>query len=205
MIDCKFVPTPLPVKILGNTATNQSDDNPQIFRIIVSSLQYLTLTSLDISFLVNKLSQQMHSPKVHHFTLLKWLMRYIKGTMHHGIFISSSSLNLSAFIDADWAGDSLDRHSTTSFCVFLGDNLISWKVSKKKSVFHSSIEVEFHVLVAATTDIIWLHHLLQEFDISVFTATTLYYDNLFAISLAKNPIFHAKTKHVESDFHFVHD
>lgn len=168
-------------------------------------LQYLTITRPDLAYAVNKLSQYMHSPTQYHIQQLKKLLRYVKGTISHGLPVSSGSLDLIAFSDADWGGDIVDLRSTTGFCIFLGNTLISWKVSKQKTVARSSTEAEFRSLAAATTDIIWLRRLVTEFGVSLSSPTKLFCDNLSAIALASNPIFHACTKHIEIDFHFVRD
>lgn len=109
-------------------------------------------------------------------------------------------------MDADWAGNPFDRRrSTIGFYLFLGDALISWKVSKWKIISRSSTEAEYRVLAAIVTDIIWVQCLLQDFKILLPSPTTLYCDNLLAITLTNNPILHASIKHVEIDFYFVWD
>jgi hypothetical protein len=102
-----------------------------LFRSTVGALQYLSLTRPDIAFAVNKLSQFMHKPTVLHWQSAKRLLRYLKQTLTFGLQIYRTSCNtLQAFSDADWAGSRDDRHSTGSFCIFLGNNLISWSCRK---------------------------------------------------------------------------
>ncbi|PKU61897.1 putative mitochondrial protein [Dendrobium catenatum] len=147
----------------------------------------------------------MHQPLPKHYYLLKRLLRYIKGTLHFGLPITKTDLVLKSFSDADWAGDPLTRKSTTGFCSFLGDTLISWTVKKQKTVSRSSTESEYRALAALSSDIIWLRRLLTDFDIPQNYPTKLYCDNMSAIALANNPVFHSKTKHIEIDQKFVRD
>ncbi|PKU80445.1 Retrovirus-related Pol polyprotein from transposon TNT 1-94 [Dendrobium catenatum] len=175
------------------------------YRSITGSLQYLTLTRPDISYSVNLLSQHMHEPLPVHFYLLKRLLRYIRGTLHYGLPITKSNLILKSFSDADWAGDPLTRKSTSGYCSYLGDSLISWTVKKQRTVSRSSTESEYRALAELTTDIAWLRRLLTEFGISQNYPTDLYCDNMSAIALANNPVFHSRTKHIEIDQKFVRD
>ncbi|XP_020684500.1 uncharacterized protein LOC110101076, partial [Dendrobium catenatum] len=179
--------------------------DPTTYRKITGSLQYLTLTRPDITYSVNLLSQHMHHPLPEHAFLLKRLLRYIKGTLNYGIPILKSNLLLSSFSDADWAGDPVSRKSTSGYCSFIGQTLISWTAKKQTTVARSSTESEYRSLAALTADVIWLRRLLTDFGIHQNTPTTIYCDNTSAIALANNPVFHARTKHIEIDHRFVRD
>jgi hypothetical protein len=96
-------------------------DDPTIYRHIVGSLQYCTLTKPEIAFSVNQLCQHLHSPTFVHLSAAKCVLRYLKGFIDHGLWYTKSSLQLNAFCNSDWAGDPDDRRSTSSFVVFLGD------------------------------------------------------------------------------------
>ncbi|PKU87481.1 Retrovirus-related Pol polyprotein from transposon TNT 1-94 [Dendrobium catenatum] len=205
MTNCKPLASPMALKLITDNDSNAGYSNPDLYRHLVGSLQYLTLTRPDIAYTVNKLCQFMHKPLNVHFSLLKRLLRYIKATLAYGVLIQPSSLHLRAFSDSDWAGDTTDRKSTTGYCVFLGNNLISWQVKKQKTVARSSTEAEYRSLATAAADLIWLKRLLQEFGIHIDAPISLFCDNISAIALANNPIFHARTKHIEIDFHFIRD
>jgi hypothetical protein len=124
---------------------------------------------------------------------------YIRGTLNLGLKIGvSKSIIVSAFSDADWAGCIDDRRSTGGFAVFLGDNLISWMARKQATVSRSSTEAEYKALANATAEIMWVQKLLTKLSISHPSAGRLWCDNLGAKYLSANPVFHARTKHIEN-------
>jgi hypothetical protein len=112
---------------------------------------------------------------------------------------------VSAFSDADWAGCVDDRRSTEGFAVYLGSNLISWTARKQTTVSRSSTEAEYKSLANATAEVLWVQKLLTELKVPHPPQARLWCDNLGATYLSVNPIFHARTKHIEIDFHFVRE
>jgi hypothetical protein len=112
-------------------------------------------------------------------------------------------LILRAYSDADWAGDPSDRRSTTGFCIYLGDSLISWRSKKQTLAARSSTEAEYRALTDTTFEILWLHWLLADLETSQSSPTDLYCDNRSAIQIAHNDVFHKRTKHIEIDCHFI--
>ncbi|PKU71327.1 Retrovirus-related Pol polyprotein from transposon TNT 1-94 [Dendrobium catenatum] len=202
---CKPLSNPTCTKLPQTYASDPVLDDPNVYRSITGSLQYLTLTRPDISFSVNLLSQHMHLPQPQHVYLLKRLLRYIQGTLNFGIPILKSNLRLSAYSDADWAGDPISRKSTSGYCSYLGNTLISWTVKKQTTVARSSTESEYRSLVALAADVIWIRRILEDFGISQDSPTDLFCDNTSTIALANNPVFHARTKHIEIDHRFVRD
>lgn len=117
-------------------------------------------------------------------------------------FPPTSSLELHAYSDADWDGDHHDRKSTTGFCIFLGESLISWKIKKQDIVSISSTEVEYRDMAINTCEIIWLQWTFPDMGVHISSSTPLYCDNKSAIQIAKNSVFHERTKHIEIDCHF---
>ncbi|KAM2632204.1 hypothetical protein EV1_022966 [Malus domestica] len=179
--------------------------NPTEYRFIVGALQYLTWTRPDISFAVNQVCQFMHAPTVTHMQAAKRILRFLKGTVSHGLLFKQSPLHLSAYSDADWAGCPFDRRSTSGFCVFLGSNLISWCAKKQTTVARSSTEAEYRSLAHTAAELTWVCKVLKNFGFPLSATPTLWCDNISAISLASNPIFHARTKHVEIDYHYIRE
>ena len=208
MKNCKPAPTPLSsTEALSlHEGTLLGPDDATQYRSIVGALQYLTLTRPDLSFSVNKVCQYLHAPATLHWTAAKRILRYVQRTLHTGItFIKSSSTLLSVFSDADWAGCPDDRRSTGGFAIFFGPNLISWNARKQATVSRSSTEAEYKSLANATAELIWVEALLQELGVKMKERPCLWCDNLGATYLSANPVFHARTKHIEIDFYFVRE
>ena len=110
--------TPLGGKLLSN---------PSLYRCLVGNLVYLTITHLDISYVVHQVSPYLSAPRSTHYAVVLHILRYLKGTLFYGLFYSAQSpLILHAFSDADWVGDPTDHRSTTGYCFLLGSSLISW-------------------------------------------------------------------------------
>ncbi|KAG6467926.1 hypothetical protein ZIOFF_072491 [Zingiber officinale] len=119
------------------------------FRQVVGSLQHLCMTLSYISFMVNKLSQFMHTPSETYWGAVKHLLRYLNGTRDLGIhLLADTHLTLIGFFDADWVGDSDDQCSTGAFIIFLGTNPVSWKSTKQRTVAHSSTEAEYRAIAS---------------------------------------------------------
>jgi hypothetical protein len=112
---------------------------------------------------------------------------------------------ISAFSDADWAGCPDNRRSTGGFAVYIGCNLVSWCARKQATVSRSSTEAEYKSLANATAEVMWIKKLLDELGMPHPKAARLWCDNIGATYLSANPVFHARTKHIEIDFHFVRE
>lgn len=207
LLACKrsSVPMDPPVKLRLDSVEPLLDD-PMAYRRLVGRLMYLTITRPNITFAVNKLSQYTSAPKKSHHQAALRVLHYLKGTVGLGLFYSvDSDLVLQAFTDADWASCLDSRRSTSGYCMFLGNSLISWKSKKQQTVSHSSAESEYRAMEYGSRELIWLRNLLAELQYPQSGPVAFYCDSTAAIHIASNPVFHERTKHIELDCHQVRE
>ena len=206
MRDCAPMPTPLPMKLDNLHGHDELFAEPSYFRSLAGKLQYLTLTRPDLQFSVNYICQKMHQPSVSDFSLLKRILRYVKGTFDMGVSIKGhTDSTLVCYSDSDWAGCKDTRRSTGGFCTMLGSNVISWSAKRHDTVSKSSTEAEYRTMSAATSEIVWLQNLLKIMGLQQRITPLLLCDNLSAVCLTANPMFHKRTKHFDIDYHYVRE
>ncbi|GJX27681.1 ribonuclease H-like domain-containing protein [Tanacetum coccineum] len=162
--------------------------------------------SLFIYRQVQQVCLQTHDPREPHFSALKRILRYVQGTLDYGLqLFSSSTIDLVAYSDADWAGCPSTRISTSGYCVFLGNNLLSWSSKRQPTLSRSSAEAEYRGVANVVAETCCLHNLLRELHNPLSSATLVYCDNVSAVYLSCNPVQHQHTKHIEINIHFVRD
>lgn len=206
MTDAKAVLTPLSTSIALTKDDSSPNTDATFYRSTIGSLQYLSMTRPDIAFPVNKLAQFMQKPTTTHLTALKRILRYLKGTIFHGLLLQKpATSSLIAYSDADWAGNKDDYTSTSAHLVYFGSNLISWKSSKQRAVARSSTEAEYRALANTAAEISWINSLLNELGVSSSSTPIILCDNLSATYLTQNPVYHTRMKHISIDIHFVRD
>ncbi|KAK1417324.1 hypothetical protein QVD17_26451 [Tagetes erecta] len=206
MSTCK--PCHTPVDTSSKLSATEGDllADGTLYRSLAGALQYLTITRPDIAYAVQQICLFMHAPREPHMAFLKRVLRYVKGTLHIGLRLSSSpSHSLTAYSDADWGGCPDTRRSTSGYCIYLGDNLISWSSKRQQTISRSSAEAEYRGVANAVAEATWIRNLLLELQVPVRQATIVYCDNISAIYLSGNPVQHQRTKHVEMDIHFVRE
>jgi hypothetical protein len=206
MSNCHPISTPVETRSKPSATDGTPYPDASLYRSLAGALQYLTLTRPDIAYAVHQICLFMHAPTTSHFQLIKRILRYLKGTAHYGLqLFRSSSLDLLAYSDADWAGCPDTRKSTSGFCVFLGANLISWSSKRQPTISRSSAEAEYRAVANCVAESCWLRHPLHELHRPPRQATVVYCDNGSAMYLSSHPVQHQRTKHVEIDLHFVRD
>lgn len=109
------------------------------------------------------------------------------------------------YSDSDLGGDVDNRRSTTGIAFFLGSNLFSWQSQKQRVVALSSCESEYMAATMAACQGIWLARLMGEIKDEELKAAVLHVDNKSAISPSKNPVYHDRSKHIESRYHFIRE
>jgi hypothetical protein len=206
MMDSKPVLTPLSTSVTLTKDDGSPTTDVTFYRSTIGSLQYLSMTRPDIAFSVNRLAQFMQRPNTTHLTALKRILRYLKGTIFHGLLLQKPTTStLIAYSDADWAGNKDDYTSTSAHLVYFGSNLISWKSSKQRAVARSSTEAEYRALANTAAEVCWLKSLLTELGIPCSSTPSILCDNLSATYLTQNPVHHTRMKHISIDVHFVRD
>ncbi|XP_043721263.1 uncharacterized mitochondrial protein AtMg00810-like [Telopea speciosissima] len=154
MTSCKPISTPLsPSQSLSRLGGTPVDD-PTLYHSVVGGLQYASLTRPDISFAVNKVCQFMHRPCTDHWAAVKRILRYLKSTIDHGLYLQRQpTLQLSAYFDADSAGCPDDKKSMGGFAIYHGTNLISWSSRKQATMARSSTELEYRAIANAAAEL----------------------------------------------------
>ena len=206
MSNCRPISTPIDVKPKLPTASGELVSDPSEYRRIAGALQWMTLTRPDIAHAIQQICLHMHDPREGHLALIKRVLRYLQGTTDHGLHLPASrSLDIVAYSDADWAGCPDTRRSTSGYCVYLGDALVSWSSKRQPTVSRSSAEAEYRAIANAVSECCWLRQLLGELSVPVDKATLVYCDNVSSVYMASNPVHHRRTKHIELDIHFVRE
>ncbi|XP_050908467.1 uncharacterized mitochondrial protein AtMg00810-like [Lathyrus oleraceus] len=147
MTSCKPSATPVDTKQKLSTSFDTSYEDPSLYRSLAGPLQYLTFTRLDISYVVQHVCLHTHAPRMEDMLAFKRILRYVQGTLHFGLHLSPSPITkLISYTDADWGGCPDTRRSTSGYCVFLGDNLISWSSKRQQTLSRSNAEAEYRGL-----------------------------------------------------------
>lgn len=148
----------------------------------------------------------MQKPSKKHFAVAKCVLRYIKGTLDHGLFYKAGGdEGLWGYCDSDWGGCINDSKSTTRFVFFLNGSICSWLSKKQTIMALSSAEAEYVAMTKATSQLIWLKRLLSDLGVNIEKDVKVYCDNVSAMAIAKNPVFHDQTKYIQIKYHFICD
>ena len=210
MSECKQVDTPIDpsIKLMKRTEEEEEFDKVK-YQSAVGSLLYLsTRTRPDIAFAVGNTARYCAQPSPSHWSAVKRILRYLKGTTNLGLLYKPEDVSdLVGYSDADWAGDTNDRKSTSGYVYMMSGSAISWRSKKQSCVALSTAEAEYIALSSATQEAMWLRQLLssmlKEYKLSV--PTTVYEDNQSAICMSKNNQSHGRAKHIDIKYHFVRE
>ena len=204
MLGCKPAATPMESTYKAGLEKESPPIDKGRYQRLVGKLIYLSHTRPDIGFSVSVVSQFMNNPNEEHLEAVYRILRYLKMTPGKGLFFGKSNKkSVEIYSDADWAGSITDRRSTTGYCSYVWGNLITWRSKKQAVVARSSAEAEYRALAQGICEGIWLFRVLKELRVEIDEPMKMFCDNMAAINIAKNPVHHDRTKHVELDRHFI--
>ncbi|KAG8497200.1 hypothetical protein CXB51_008576 [Gossypium anomalum] len=149
----------------------------------------------------------MHNPGKGHWQAVKWILRYIQKTVDVGLLFKQDNTlgkGVIGYVDSDYTGDLDKRRSTTGYVFTLAGGPISWKSTLQSTVALSTIEAEYMAVTEAVKEAIWLQGMVKSLGL-VQEHINVYCDSQSAIHLAKNQVYHARTKHIDVRFHFVRE
>jgi hypothetical protein len=203
-----YKPISIPLEQNVKLSADEGDlvEDTTMYRCIVGSLIYMTITRPDLNYAVGVVSQFMQTPRKPHLDAVRRILRYIKHTLQCGIFYETKSqLQVHGYTDADWAGNVSDKRSTSGFMFSFGSGAISWSNKKQPRVALSSMEAEYRSAAIAACEVVWLQKLLSDLGQSMDAPVVIYCDNINSILLANNLVYHARTKHIEVHYHFIRE
>lgn len=218
MSDSKETATPGDSNVMMNV--NDKNVSAHLYREIVGSLIYASIsTRPDITHATNIVSRFMSTPTATAMNAAIKILRYLKGSSEYGLEYNndsdsdsdsdsddnSNSVTITGYCDADWGGDRADRKSTTGYCVFVNNNLISWNTKKQQTVALSSAEAELMAIVEVTKEVKWMQALLTEMKVRVKKPIIINTDNQSAMKIAQHDIEHDRTKHIDIKHYFIRD
>jgi hypothetical protein len=166
----------------------------------------MTITRLDLSYAVGVVSQFMQTPRKPHLDVVRCILRYIKHTLYYGIFYETKSqLQVHGYKDVNWAGNVSDRRSTNGLLFSFGSGAVSWSSKKQPTVALSSTKAKYRGATIVACEVVWIQKLFSDLGQLVNVPVVIYCDNISSILLANNPIYHARTKHIEVHYHFIRE
>jgi hypothetical protein len=209
MDQCNSALSPAEPRQQLSSCTEEKDVDSTYYRKIIGSLRYLCNTRPDLAYSVGIVSRFMEKPKSSHLMAVKRILGYVRGTIDYGIMFTGAErgkeCKLMGYTDSNWCGDVEDRKSTAGYMFYYGEAPISWCSKKEPVVALSSCEAEYIAASLSTCQAIWLKNLVEEISQEKCDSITLKIDNVSAINLAKNPIAHGRSKHIELRFHYLRE
>ncbi|GJR70922.1 ribonuclease H-like domain, reverse transcriptase, RNA-dependent DNA polymerase [Tanacetum coccineum] len=206
MIDCNETLIPMDPGTRLTKVTEGTMVNSTEYRSLIGCLRYLLHTRPDLSYSVGLLSRFMQEPREQHMKAIRQVLRYVKGTKDYGITYKHNGGNkIHGFSDSSYGVNTQEGKGTTGIIFYYGESPISWSTQKQATVALSSCESEFIAATAAATQALWLKRLLSKLTHSQEEKVTIQVDNKSAIALMKNPVFHGRSKHIDTKYHFIRE
>lgn len=191
-VDCKPMATPMAINEKLSKNDGQEKVDASLYQSLVRSLIHLTHTRPDIVHAVSIVSRFMNEPSKAHFTAAKRILRYVKGMKNFRILYKiDEDCSLTGYTDSDWAGCIDDRKITSGYVFQLGSKIVSWSSRKQATVALSSAEAEYATATSAACEAVWLRRILGDLQVNTKEPTTIFIDNMSAIAMTKNPVFHS--------------
>lgn len=205
MLECNPTRTPMEKGLQLYRQVSEANGVP--YRELLGSLMYVMVsTRSDICYPVGYLGRFQAQPGQQHWTALKRVVRYLRGTMDHCLTLTRDvqAKPLVGFADADWATDTEDRKSVSGFVFQVFGSTVAWSSKKQTTVATSSSEAEYVALSAAASEAIWLIGVLGDLGEKQIEPVAIYEDNRGCIGMAKN-VESKRVKHIDIKHHFLRD
>ena len=179
------------------------------YQALIGSLTYaVTATRPDIAQALGSVNRFSSNPSNEHWIAAKRILRYIKGSIDHGIKLDGSkeeSVELKGYVDADWGTNPNGRKSQSCYAFFVCGGIISWASKKQPIIALSSTEAEYIAANLALQEALWLRTLLNDLNFLQEQPTVINEDNQGVIALCRNPKYHSRTKHIDIKYHFIRE
>lgn len=214
MNNCKPVSTPLAAhfKLSSELCPDTKEEMEHMSHVpyanAVGSLMYaMVCTRPDLAYAVSVVSRYMHNPGKSHWSAVKWIFRYLKGTSDIGLVFDrkmATTNDVIGYVDSDYGGDLDRRRSLSGYIFTLCNSAISWKATLQSIAALSTTEAEYISATEGVKEAIWLRGLVNELGLTQ-GVLTVFCDSQSAIHLTKNNRYHDKTKHIDVKHHFIRD
>jgi hypothetical protein len=213
LTDAKPLATPMDPNVTLRKVPADAPEAPADLRgqyqSMIGGLMYAAIcTRPDIAYAVTTLSQYSSNPGPEHWSACKRVFRYLSGTRSYGLVYGNTrddGVISTGYSDADYAANPDDRKSISGYAFMLGGAAYAWSSKKQTTVATSSTEAEYTALAHATRFAIWSRYLLDEMGCLQNNPTVIHEDNQAALALARDPQFHARSKHFDVQNHFVRE
>jgi hypothetical protein len=214
MLDCNPVTTPCTPGILWTKkdcpAVPEAAERITHYRSLVALANFIAnWTRPDITYTVNKLCKFMSNPGPVHWTALKHLLRYLKGTATQGLqfdFSAETELGLHGFSDASYADCPDTSRSTLGYVFYYGAAIISWSSKLHSFVTTSTNHSEYMAFAQAAKEAQWMIYLFDDLEPTAkHSPVPIFVDNSGIIAIVQNPVDHAANKHIRINYHFARE